>query len=143
MLKELKRPTKQETQIIEARCSGLSFCELDDLGARVVIDQIMFRGAAISGCSLPMTETFAKFIADEISSFILDFGYGELTQDELILAMRINAFGKIKNPAGEDLEQVQFAGSSINVFYLGKVFYNYKVLRNNLDAKIKNLLDGH
>ncbi len=142
-MKELKRLTKQEEQIVQARNIGLSFCELDDLRMRVVIDQIMFRGAAISGCTLPMTETFATFIAEEISSFILDFGYEELTQEEFLLALRINAFGKIKNPAGEDFDQVQFSGNNISVVYLGKILKNYMVLRNNLDRKIQNQLDGY
>ena len=142
-MKELKRPTKQEEQIVQARCEGLSFCELDGLNERVAIDQIMFRGAAISGCALPMTETFATFIAEEITAFILNFGYGELTLEEFLLAMRLNAYGKIRNPAGEDFDQVNFSGNSINVVYLGKILKNYMALRNNLDRKITNQLDGY
>lgn len=142
-MKELKRPTKQELQVAKARCSGLSFCELDELAARVAIDQIMFRGAAISGCMLPMTETFATFIAEEISSFILGFGYEELTQEEFLLALRINAFGRIKNSGGEDLEQVRFTGNCINVFYFGAVLKNYMVIRNNLERRIGNQLNGY
>lgn len=142
-MKELKRPTEQEIKIAKARSSGLSFCELNELEARVTIDQIMFRGAAICGCTLPQTEIFAKFIAEEISYFILNFGYGELTEAEILLALRINAFGKIRNPAGEDFEQVQFSGLSMNVVYLGKILKNYKSLRDNLDSRIKNQLDGY
>ena len=51
--------------------------------------------------------------------------------------------GNIKNPAGQDLEQVQFSGNCINVVYLAKIFNNYRVLRNNLDARLRNLIDGH
>lgn len=128
---------------MKARDNGLSFCEMDELETRVTIDQIMFRGAAISGCALPQTEIFAKFIAEEIETFVLEFGYGELTQEEFLLAMRINAFGKIKNNAGEDLDQVVFFGNSFNVAYLAKILLNYKILRDNLDRKMKNQLDGY
>lgn len=121
----------------------MSFCELSELESRVAIDQIMFRGAAITGCTLPQTELFAKFIAEEIETFILEMGYGELTEDEILLAMRINAFGKIKNPAGEDFDQVNFMGSSFNVGYLAKVLSNYLALRNNLENRIKNHIDGY
>lgn len=142
-VKELKRPTKIEVRIIKARSEGLSFCELDGDDQRIAIDQIMFRGAAICGCNLPQTEMFATYVADEISSFILEFGYEELTLNELLLALKINAFGKIKNPAGEDIEQVCFTGNTINVFYLGKILKNYKVLRDNLDRRIQNQIDGY
>lgn len=142
-MKELKRPTKLEIKIAEARSSGLSFCEKNELERRVTIDQIMFRGAAICGCTLPQTEIFAKFIAEEIENFILNFGYEEFTESEILLAMQVNAFDKIKNPMGEDLEQVVFSGISFNVVYLAKILKNYKIIRENLDKKIKNQLDGY
>jgi len=103
----------------------------------------MFRGAAICGCTLPQTEIFAKFIAEEIENFILNFGYEEFTESEILLAMQVNAFDKIKNPMGEDLEQVVFSGISFNVVYLAKILKNYKIIRENLDKKIKNQLDGY
>lgn len=128
--------------MVEARNNGLSFCELNELESRVAIDQIMFRGAAIVGCSLPQTEMFAKFIAEEISDFILKFGYGELTEAEFLLAMQINAFGMIKNSLGNDIESVQFSGNNINVSFLAKVLSNYFVIRTGLETKIKNQLEG-
>jgi hypothetical protein len=121
----------------------LSFCELSELDQRITIDQIMFRGAASSGCALPQTEMFATFIAEEISKMLLNFGYEEYTLEELLLAIMFNSMGSIKNPAGQDLDQVQFSGSCINVVYLAKVFNNYRTLRNNLDARLRNLIDGH
>ena len=63
----LKKQSDYEKKIIQARYSGLSFCELSELDQRIAIDQIMFRGAASSGCALPQTETFASFIAEEIN----------------------------------------------------------------------------
>ena len=139
----LKKQSDYEKKIIQARYSGLSFCELSELDQRIAIDQIMFRGAASSGCALPQTETFASFIAEEINKMILNFGYEEYTLEELLLAIMFNSMGNIKNPAGQDLEQVQFSGNCINVVYLAKIFNNYRVLRNNLDARLRNLIDGH
>lgn len=140
---ELPRQTDYEKKIIQARHEGVSFCELSELDQRIAIDQIMFRGAASSGCSLPQTEMFAQFIAEEISKLLLNFGFEEYTLQELLLAFLFNSMGDIKNPTGNDLEQVQFHGNCINLVYLAKVFKNYQVLRNNLDAKLKNLIDGH
>lgn len=142
-MKDLKKPTERERQIAEARNSGLSFCELDDVDRRVALDQIIFRATAIAGCMLPQTDMFATFISDEISKHILGFGFSEYTLDEILLALQFNATGNIKNPSGEDLEQVDFFGACVNVIYLGKILRNYKVLRDNLDRKIQNQLDGY
>lgn len=132
-----------EKKILKARISGDSFCELSELDKRIIIDQIMFRGAAGFGCALPQTEMFAKFVAEELSVFIDDFGYCEFTLEEFLLAIRINANGPIKNPSGNDLEQVVFSGICINVFFISKILRNYKILRDNLDKRIQNIIDGY
>jgi hypothetical protein len=116
---------------------------MSELDKRIVIDQIMFRGAAGFGSSLPQTEIFAKFVAEEISIFIDEFGYSEFTLEEFLLALRINSNGPIKNPSGNDLEQVVFSGICINVFFISKILRNYKVLRDNLDRRIQNIIDGY
>ena len=107
------------------------------------IDQIMFRGAAISGCSLPQTEFFAGFIAEELLVFINEFGYSEYTFDEIILALRFNSMGGLKRSSGEDIEQVDFLGSCFNVNYISRVLSNYALVRNQLDRKLQNQLDGY
>jgi hypothetical protein len=106
----------------------------------------MLRGAAVCGCNIPDTDFFAKFIAEEISAFILDFGYAELTLAEIILAFRINAKGNFKNYAnfiGLDIEQISFYGNCINVDYVAKVLSNYLTIRNLLDRKLQNKIDGY
>ena len=100
----------------------MSFCELSELEQRIAIDQIMFRGAASSGSSLPQTEVFATFISEEITEIILNFGYEEYTLAEFLLAIRFNSIGTTKNPSGQDLEQIQFHGNCINTVYLAKIF---------------------
>jgi hypothetical protein len=134
---------ENEKKIIKARGSGLSFCQLSNSEQRVAIDDITFKGASICGCGLPQTELFAKHLAEEIQVHLLEFGYAEYTLEEIILALRINSKGRIRNPAGEDLEQVIFFGSFINVTYLSKILQNYSVLRNNLDRKFENHIDGY
>lgn len=106
----------------------------------------MLRGAAICGCNLPDTDFFAKFIAEEITAFILEFGYKELTLGEIILAFRINAKGNFKNYinfVGLDIEQIVFYGNCMNVDYVAKVLSNYLTIRNLLDRKLQNKIDGY
>jgi hypothetical protein len=142
-MKELKKKNKFDELISNARNSGLSFSEMNELETRVAIDQIMFKGAAICGCPLPQTELFAKYIAEEIKNYILDFGYSELTLDEIVLAFRINIGHRIKNSLGDDLICVDFYGHAINVSFIGKVLANYLVIRKSLDSRILTLLDGY
>jgi len=103
----------------------------------------MLRGAAVSGCVVPGTEFFAEIIAEELTAFILEFGYKDLTYDEIILALRINSKGGYKYPTGVDLEPVVFFGNCFNVDYFSKILSNYMVIRTLLDRKLQNVIDGY
>lgn len=142
-LKDLIKKTPIEEKIIEARCIGNSFSQMNKTDLRYSIDQIMLRGAAISGCPLPQTEFFAGFIAEELSAFINEFGYGKLTYNEVLLAMRINSKGGLRYPSGLELDQIVFTGSCFNVDYVAKVLSNYTAIRFQLDRKFENQIDGY
>lgn len=116
---------------------------MNETDLRYSIDQIMFRGAAISGCQLPQTEFFAGYIAEELTVFINGFGYGQLTFDEIILAMRLNSTGNIRVASGAEMLSIPFFGSSFNVDYISKILSNYMILRKQLDVKLKNKIDGY
>jgi len=103
----------------------------------------MLRGAAICGCSVPSTEFFAEIIAEELLTFISEFGYKELTFEEILLAMRMNAKGGFKFPTGLELEVVPFFGNCFNVDYFSKVILNYMTIRKFLDRKLQNIIDGY
>lgn len=103
----------------------------------------MLKGAAVSGCALPNTEFFAEIIAEELLSFIMDFGYSDYAYDEIILALRFNAKGGLKYPSGTVIEQVQFLGTCFNIDYFSKIMENYKIVREVLDRKFQNIIDGY
>lgn len=130
-----------ELKIVEARLNGESFCEMNTANSRAAVDQIMIRGCAICGGQLPQTEFFASFIADEIIAFLLEHGCKGLTLAEILLALRLNE--KQKFPPGIDIEQITFTGTCFNVSYFAKVIFNYKVIRDLLDRKFQNLIEGH
>jgi hypothetical protein len=136
-LQDTVQMTAAEKKICKARQVGYSFCQLDDDDRRVAVDQIMIRAAAICGCVLPTTEFFATFIAEEISIFILEFGYEELTLEEILLSFRLNA----KDNA--DIDYVSFVGNCINVDYVAKVLGRYNIQRKLLDRKFQNKIDGY
>jgi hypothetical protein len=134
---------KFEDKIVEARLDGFSFNQIEENKLRWHVDQIMLRGAAISGCAIPATEFFAEIISEELSSFILNFGYEELTYAEILLALRINSKGGYKYPSGIEIEPVVFFGNCFNIDYFSKVMSNYMAIRNLLDRKLQNFIDGH
>lgn len=129
--------TPTEAKIFEARLTGVSFSQLSEKDLRISVDQIMLRAAAICGCVLPNTEFFAKFISEEISNFIINFGYGEYTLEEILLAFRINA--KLNSDSGH----IHFTGNCINVDYVAKILANYTIYRIVLDRKFQNKIDGY
>lgn len=132
-----------ENKIIEARLQGVSFCQIDDSKIKWHIDQIMLRGAAICGCALPNTEFFADIIGEELLDFILNYGYKELTYQEVLLALRFNAKGGFGLPTGLELEIISFFGNCFNIDYISKVLTNYGKIRTLLDRKLQNVIDGY
>jgi hypothetical protein len=135
--------TEVESRIVLARQDGCPFSDLDDDNAKTGIDQIMLHGAAICGCPLPHTEFFADIISEEIKVFINDFGYANLTLEEILLALRLNSKGGLRHPSGVEVDQVVFIGNCFHVDYLSKVLANYFAFRTNLDRKFQNYLDGY
>lgn len=103
----------------------------------------MLKGAAISGCPTPLTEGFAQIIANELIVFINEYGYGNLTLQEVLTAMRLNAAGHWKWPSGDTVERIEFSGTCFNVTFISKVLYPYFAIRSNMDRKFQNKLDGH
>lgn len=129
--------------ILEARHEGLSFCQLSEKDKRYATDNLMLRGAAISGCPLPTTEFFAGYISEELEIFISKFGYEELTLAELLLSLRLNSKNEMKYPSGLEIEAAQFSGNCFNIDFFAKVLKNYMNLRLLLDRKFQNVIDGY
>lgn len=139
----LKKKTAEEIKIIAARKHGLSIGQMNETELRYVSDQVITKGSAIYGCDMPQTDFFASIISKELTDFLLEFGYENLTLNEILLSMKMNADGNLKNSLGEDLSQIVFSGKFIHISFLSKVLKNYKVLRNNLERKFQNQLDGY
>lgn len=137
------RLTSIEEKIIAARLEGISFSLLNEDDKKHSCDQIMLKGAAISGCPLPQTEFFANIISEQLCEFIENFGYSELTLKEIILSIQLNAKGSLKYPTGIELDRVVFTGACFNVDFLSRILSNYLSLRNILDQKFKNFIDGY
>lgn len=116
---------------------------MDEKALRVATDQIILRCSAIVGCEMPFTEMFANILSEQIISFIIGFGYNNLTLSEIILAIETNIASSLKMPAGIEVEEITFSGRCVNVTFLSKVLKNYISIRNLLDRKLQNVVDGY
>ena len=134
--------SKVELKIIESRISGHSICQLSNEKIKTILDQVILRGAAISGCSIPNTDFFADIISEDLEFFILEFGYGELTKDEILLALRINSNSDL-GLRGISIDRVQFFGNCFNVDFFSKLLENYMRIRLYVERKIQNKLDRY
>lgn len=123
---------------MSARLRGLSFVQLDPKNRKYAIDDLIMECASIHGCHLPSTDFYADRITSSVTGFILDFDYGDLTSDEMILALRLNVQGLLQL----DEAVIQFSGITVNVAFLAKILKRYMVIRNIIDGKIKNKIDG-
>lgn len=132
-----------EKKIISARLVGLSICQMDENASRLLADQIILKSAYIIGCPTPETEFYAEGLAKEMIEYLNEFGFSELTLSEIILALRFNTKGGLRFPSGLEIDKVSFSGSCFNVDFLSKVLSNYMALRNILDRKIENFIDGY
>jgi len=126
--------TPAEVMVSDARRNGLSFEDISLEDRDVRMDEIVLRIASICGCSLPNTEFFARYISDEIEKYILGFGYGGYTVDEIILAFRLNANSR---------DPIFFTGVCLNVDYIARVLFSYSEVRKIFESKIKNKIDGY
>lgn len=129
--------------IIDARLDGSSFSELSKTDLRVATDQVILNCSAIVGCDMPFTELFANVLSDQIVSFILEFGYETYTLKEVVLAMRINCTQKFTISDSVDIDEITFTGRCVNINFISKVLKNYSLLRNSLDRKLQNFIDGY
>ena len=97
----------------------------------------------MSGAPLPTSEIFAEILAEEIVAFSTECCKGELTLEEILEAIRFNSIEDLKYPSGEYVNRPAFKGSCFHLSFLGHIVYNYSTLRESLDRKLQNFLDGY
>lgn len=143
MPEEKLKLTETEKKIVKCRQSGLSFSQLPEKELRFTADQIILNAAAISGCPTPLTDFFAEVLTSQINEYINEFGFNELTIREIILAFQLNTKGGLRHPSGLEIDKVHFSGNCFNIDFMSGVLTNYLALRNHLDRKLENFLDGY
>lgn len=106
-------------------------------------DEIIAQCVALYGCQLPQSEKVSEALTSELATYILQFGYANLTIAEIFLALRFNVLFDSRLPSGLELEQVPFVAPFANVSFIAKVLHNYMVIRGYIDRKFQNQIDGY
>jgi len=129
--------------VIDARLEGKAFSEMTENETRVAIDQIILRCSADVGCDLPFTDMFANVLSEQIILFIDNCGYLNYTLKEILLSLQINLMHPLPSYLAVEVDEVKFSGRCVNVSFMSKTLNNYKAIRNQLDRKLQNFIDGY
>lgn len=115
---------------------------MNDEEIKSCVDRMILNCSAIVGCGLPQTDFFADILTKQVSVHLVEYGYEALTYEEVMFAMNINEKRNVRLPSGLDLDYIDFKGNHFNVSFLSKIIQNYTMLRNNLDRRLQNHIDG-
>lgn len=130
-----------ELAIVNARMCSNPISEVDKKQYSLLADVAIFKIAAIVGLSLPTSEKFADVLNEELLILLTEFGYTDLTFDELVLAFRVN-YQYYKTPFGETLNPITPYSTFFSINYASAVLNNYKRIRSIVDMKITEQLSG-
>ena len=136
--KENVRLTQIELKILEARIgSDGNIADSEDFG-----EELLLKTSAIHGVKIPDSVGFSEILSGEIENMILEGDFSILSYEEVLLAIRINANSSFQFPSSTDVEKVKFYGNFVSPEFISKILLNYMTVRNELDKKLKNFIDG-
>lgn len=123
--------------------NGIPVCDMDEKQLRTTADQIILKCSAYTGAELPATDFFADTLSEAIISFVLNMGYGDLNENEIIFSMEMNLTHVHRLPGGMQLQQFEFSGRCVNLTFIANVLSNYMAVRNHIERRFQNLIDGY
>ncbi len=92
-------------------------------------DVAIFKISAISGFTLSSSEKFADILNDEFLLMLEEYGFSELTFEEIVTAFRINAQGSYRTNGGHTVETVMPYSTFFSITYAANVLKNYLTIR--------------
>lgn len=122
---------------------GKPFSEMSETELQAAADKIILKCSAFTGGEMPFTDFFASILSESIIDFLQRMGYAILNLNEIILSMEMNLSHAHKLPSGIELIQVDFSGRCVNLTFISKVLHNYMVVRNYLDRRFQNFMEGY
>ena len=136
--------SKVDSLVLEARVDGnLSFSQLGDNMQKSVIRQLILRASAISGLPVSGSQFILDALEDQLCKYLLKFNFENLNESEMELAFQMNQLNNVYVGNLIEIDKVEPFGSFVSVAYMAKVLGNYRILRNAIDRKLKNFIDGN
>lgn len=140
---QYNKATNVELKIIEARCTGFSISQIAEDDLSDWLQDVLVSVSVISGHGLPEDTFFADRLTKEMILHLNNFGFGDLTLSEIVLAFNLNCKCGLKYPSGSDVIVTDIFGKYISVDYVSRVLNTYRTLRTMLDNQLKNIIDGY
>lgn len=126
---ELKTLEEVDKKIIAARRTGIALIDLTEEQFEVAITGIIFNISVICGCQLPTHDAHVNALEKEFTIFLKEFGYKELTTEEILTAFRMNSNFQLE-------EKVETYGALFNIDFASKVLSQYRRTRKKLDNNL-------
>ena len=121
-----KNLNQTEIDILNARNTGKSFCDLTEEDFQISLTGILFNISVICGCQLPTHPAHVEALEKEFGIFLNGNGYSGLTYEEVLTAFRMNANFKLE-------EKVESYGAIFNINYAAQVLRFYRNKRGRID----------
>lgn len=141
--REKLRLTPPEEKILNTRLTKNSIIQFPTEELQDKMDEILKVISAISGLPLPTNDGMGTVLKTELITFLMDFGYKLLNEDEIALAFRLNISSTVRFSDGTYMPVIEPVGNFLNVLYCAKVLSNYLIIRNMLDRKAQNVIEGY
>ena len=126
---ELKNLKSDELRIIKARETGCAISDLNKQEYEAALTGIIFNVAAMCGCQLPTHEAHVNALEKEFTIFLKDYGYDNLTPEEILTAFRMNINFQLR-------DKIEIYGALFNIDFAAKVLSQYRNQRWTLDNNL-------
>lgn len=123
---------KEEELIIASRQVGNPLTKFSENEFDAALTGIIFNISVICGCELPTHESHIVALEKEFTIFLKEFGYSNLTIEEILTAFRMNSNFQLK-------EKVETYGKVFNVDFASKVLSLYRQRKGELDYKLSEM----
>ncbi len=121
----------------------MSISQIEVADLTEILGDVLINISVITGHKAPANELYLELLIEELKVYLYEYGFDNLTIQEIILAFRLNCKCNFRYPSGDYAEPVSIFGEYISVDYVSRVLHTYLTFRNILDSNLKNIIDGY
>lgn len=141
-MENYKSATPIEKMIYDAILNSVEVLSKDN-SAESVLAYLISDIAAITGYLVNQEQSAVISLIKQLKTHLQDFGFSELTYDEILLAFRINSLGNIKYPSGFEKETIYSHSSYLSVMYISKILLMYLDFKKLFFRNLENSINGY